>query len=591
MLFDMISPVKKRIAGERNQRLIEYAMPEMARLSRAFGADVWTLACLDADGFVICSIGDPRGPCRDLERLFRTGVSLSESSIGTSAPGCALVEQTPFMVNANEHFLDEIQAFSCAAVPLYGIDGTVVGVLNASSPRGLNLAPVCEALKVAARSIEHQALLDLPKAVHVSMHYHPDMVRTPLAAMLAFSEDGELLGSSQAARKLLGSPCGPLVAFDNLFDLSFAQTVDRLNDDNADLVAAATQSGILVHMSLTRPLARKLPTVAKPKMGRQLPPVDGPLRHRSKMICSDPILLNAVADAKLAFSRDIPILLTGETGTGKELLARELHGTGPRKSGPFVAINCASIPDGLIEAELFGYVDGAFTGARRGGAIGKFEQANGGTLFLDEIGDMPPSLQARLLRVLQERSVTRVGGAKDQVIDISLVCATHHDLCRLISVGKFREDLYYRVDGMCVTLPPLRERADIGEIIHGTVQLESDGSEHPALSDRAFESLKEFSWPGNIRQMGHVIRRAIALAGPGERIRSMHLPEEVRRAQPDAVKQGSASLERAEQEAVRSALRECSGNITAAARILGVGRPTLYRKMRTYNIARDGERS
>lgn len=582
-LFDMAAPGERRIATERGERLIRYAMPEMTRLYKAFHTQDWVLACLDVSGFVICSIGDAEGPCRELESLFRNGVSLSESAIGTGAPGCALVEQKPFIVHANEHFLDEIHGYSCAAVPLFDVNGDLIGVLNATCRSGRDLSSVCEALRVAARAIENHMLLDLPGALHVSLHYHPDLLRTPLAAVLAFSEHGQLLGGNQIARKLLGHTRSA-TEFDHMFDLPFARAVDELSGRNAEPIVTDTPAGIRVHLSLARH-ADDVMRVGK----ALLPPPSGKRSSHasSDMFCSDPALLDTIGDAKLAFARYIPVLLTGETGTGKEVLARELHASGPRRNGPFVPVNCASIPDGLIEAELFGYVEGAFTGARRGGAPGKFEQAHGGTLFLDEIGDMPLSLQARLLRVLQERAVMPVGGSKDRPIDISLVCATHRDLKALVATGEFREDLYYRIDGLCVTLPPLRERADLSELIGQIVDREIGDRLTLSLSDDALECLRSFAWPGNIRQLSLILRRAIALAAGSALIAPRHLPEEMRQTRSNVGRE-VASLERTERDAVLMALHQCAGNIAATARQLGVGRPTLYRKMRKYNIEVQG---
>jgi transcriptional regulator with PAS, ATPase and Fis domain len=179
----------------------------------------------------------------------------------------------------------------------------------------------------------------------------------------------------------------------------------------------------------------------------------------------DPQVAAVIAKVRKVIGKDIPILITGETGTGKELLAQAIHNDSPRRDGPFVAVNCASIPETLIESELFGYEEGAFTGARRKGALGKLVQANGGTLFLDEIGDMPYPLQVRLLRVLQERIVNPLGSAKSIPVDISVVCATHRSLREMIAQNLFREDLYYRLNGLVVKLPPLRERTDLAVVI------------------------------------------------------------------------------------------------------------------------------
>ena len=291
--------------------------------------------------------------------------------------------------------------------------------------------------------------------------------------------------------------------------------------------------------------------------------------------------------------RDIPILINGETGTGKELLAQAIHNDSPRASGPFVAVNCASIPETLIESELFGYEDGAFTGARKKGSIGKILQANGGTLFLDEIGDMPLNLQARLLRVLQERVVTPLGSAKSIPVNVSLICATHRNLREMIARGGFREDLYYRLNGLVVKLPPVRERTDFETVVNKLISAEANGH-HYTIAPDVMELFKQYNWPGNFRQLTNLLRTAMVMAGDEEQIGIEHLPDDflddVRTAaktEPQAasgstnvnVIQANAKLEDVELTLIQKTLEAHGGNVSAAARALGISRNTIYRKI------------
>ena len=295
--------------------------------------------------------------------------------------------------------------------------------------------------------------------------------------------------------------------------------------------------------------------------------------------------------ARRGAASEAPILLLGETGTGKELLARAIHQDSQRARQPFVAVNCASIPETLIEAELFGYEDGAFTGARRKGAIGKIVQANGGTLFLDEIGDMPLPLQARLLRVLQERQVTPLGGTKSVPVDVAIVSATHRDLRAMIAAQAFREDLYYRVNGLVVRLPALRDRTDLMEIAHKILRAETEGRA-PGLEDEVVALLRACRWPGNIRQLATTLRTAAVMAGGEGTIRREHLSddflEDAQRALPAAPvvppepePAGPAStLGDLELATIRRALEESGGNISVTSRRLGISRNTIYRRLR-----------
>jgi transcriptional regulator with PAS, ATPase and Fis domain len=287
--------------------------------------------------------------------------------------------------------------------------------------------------------------------------------------------------------------------------------------------------------------------------------------------------------------RDIPILIMGETGTGKELLAQAIHNDSPRSQGPFVAVNCASIPETLIESELFGYEDGAFTGARKKGAVGKILQANGGTLFLDEIGDMPFPLQAHLLRVLQERTVTPLGSGKSIPVNVELICATNHNLRERIAKGLFREDLYYRLNGLVVKLPPLRDRTDLDVVVKKILGNESEGRQY-RMSDEVLQLFRRHKWPGNFRQLTNLLRTAMIMAGDEEEIHLRHMPDDflddigtgpapAALASADRMVAAGANLEEMEHTVILKSLEAHDGNVSATARALGISRNTIYRKL------------
>ena len=280
------------------------------------------------------------------------------------------------------------------------------------------------------------------------------------------------------------------------------------------------------------------------------------------------------------------VLLLGESGTGKELLARAVHSLSPRAGKPFVAINCAAIPDTLLESELFGYEKGAYTGAAKQTA-GKFEHANGGTLFLDEIGDMPLSLQAKLLRFLQDRVVERIGGRDRIPVDVRVVCATNQDLPAIIKSGEFREDLYYRISEVTVSIPPLRERGGDAVIIAQSV-LERRAREHrrpvKGFTPEAMKAIETYPWPGNIRELENRVNGAVIMTeGKYMSVEDLGLPS-----------QGDGDLgwlnlrvarQRAEREAIRQALALTGWNLTRTAELLGITRPTLYDLLEKNQIA------
>jgi transcriptional regulator with PAS, ATPase and Fis domain len=345
------------------------------------------------------------------------------------------------------------------------------------------------------------------------------------------------------------------------------------------------------------------------------PPNTKPVSHKECLSSlryldtGDPQISAVIQKLYKIRGRDIPVMILGETGTGKDLLAQAIHNDSPRAGNNFVSVNCASIPETLIESELFGYEEGAFTGAKRKGSVGKVLFANGGTLFLDEIGDMPKHLQARLLRVLQERKVSPLGAGKEVEVDVAVICATNKNLKEMIARGEFREDLYYRLNGLVVRLPALRERRDL-EVVTGKILASVCNSVAPmGISAEVMSLFHQFPWPGNFRQLFNLLRTAVVMAGCTEEIQLHHLPDdfldEVQMADlvlpratlaqvdmaqtaPEPLKEAlrtgtplrfeSAKLEDVALEAMAQALRSTGGNVSVAAKMLGVSRNTIYRK-------------
>ena len=318
---------------------------------------------------------------------------------------------------------------------------------------------------------------------------------------------------------------------------------------------------------------------------------------------TDSKMLSNINCARRVMNKDISILLIGETGTGKEVCARAIHDASARSMNPFVALNCASIPESLIESELFGYKQGAFTGAKSKGMRGKILQSDGGTLFLDEIGDMPLNLQTRLLRVLAEKEILPLGSETPIRVDLHVICATLRNLEELVQKGEFREDLYYRMNGITITLPPLRERTDKALLIENILSLENNGRPKDIDSD-AFEVLLSAPWPGNVRQLRNVLRYALAVC-EGDTIQLADLPPEILQASSFSLPMEAVvrtiepcqeqvaapdSMQYAERMAILNILKKKKWNITVASTDLGISRATLYRKMRKYNIIPPNER-
>lgn len=294
--------------------------------------------------------------------------------------------------------------------------------------------------------------------------------------------------------------------------------------------------------------------------------------------------------AKIASKSSSTVLITGESGTGKELFAHSIHNASKRHLGPFIKMNCAAIPSELLESELFGYKEGAFTGAKKGGKIGKFQLANGGTIFLDEIGDMPIDMQAKILRVLQDKEIEPIGSNLPIKVDVRIIAATNRDLKKLIEDNKFREDLYYRLNVISVKVPPLRERLeDMEDLVNVLLKKHSKeiGKIIPGVSSEVIDIFKSYNWPGNVRELENIIERAVNVADSGSLIRPMHLPVYLLKGE-SLGKTSSFSLKHAVEDAEREKIIEClkytNGNRVMAAKLLNISRSTLYEKLDKYGI-------
>ncbi|MTI46465.1 sigma-54 interaction domain-containing protein [Sporosalibacterium faouarense] len=323
---------------------------------------------------------------------------------------------------------------------------------------------------------------------------------------------------------------------------------------------------------------------------KQLKEIYGSKYSWETIIGNSPIMAQAKYMGRKAAQTNSNVLLLGESGTGKELFAHAIHNDSARNYCPFVKVNCAAIPSDLLESELFGYDEGAFTGAKRGGKIGKFELANGGSIFLDEIGDMPMEMQAKLLRVLQEREFERIGSNKPIKVDIRVIAATNKELRELIDQGKFREDLYYRLNVMTIEIPPLRERyGDIEKLTHILIEKVSNqiGKYVSDISKKAMDYLSVHSWPGNVRELENVLERAINLTET-DIIKPVHLPvyitQNTKKAMSGPVRPLKDIVEDAEKEAIVRCLEHTNGNKLRAAKMLDISRSSLYDKIEKYNI-------
>ncbi|PVX77050.1 sigma-54-dependent Fis family transcriptional regulator [Paraburkholderia unamae] len=594
--------------------LIACARLEMTTLYQQLADPELAVALVDAGGVIVHQVSSMPFAEAVAADGFRVGAMWSEREAGTNGMGTCLAERECIAVCQHEHFYPRYTSLTCSAAPIFDDRGEIAGVLDVTSRSKLLQQHSLVLVGMSRQMIENR-LLDA-RYRHANMiHFHsrPEFVGTLHGGKLAVADDSTVLAANRSALFQLG--------FRELSELRGRRIEEAFNASLEDMIARSIRgsfhpitvysanasnrfflvaqtpqnsAGLSTRIAVSAPVPRSRAPEKRP------PPRIDEIAH---LEFGDPLMASQIQLAARVVQRKIPIVLRGQTGTGKEVFAQALHSISPHASGPFVPVNCASLPENLIESELFGYRAGAFTGAQREGRRGKIVQANGGTLFLDEIGDMPLALQARLLRVIEEHEVTPLGAETTVKVDFQLVSASHRNLLELVHGGQFREDLYYRLKGVELTLPPLRERVDKLALIHHLLANETD-NDPPELSPEAQHALLTYPWPGNIRQLRHVLQMAIALCD-GQLIRSEDLPAEITQRGPqieapaaahapaqaalqhqadDADLSALNALQLKERETVLSLLDEHRWNVSNVAKALSISRNTLYRKMRRLHI-------
>ncbi|MFY0728678.1 sigma-54-dependent Fis family transcriptional regulator [Pseudomonas sp. NFX15] len=572
---------------ERLQQVLHIAGNEMTSLHQQLSGAGHAVLLTDARGVILNCVTAP-AERQIFERAgLWLGADWSEACEGTNGIGTCLVERQSLTIHQDEHFRGRHTGLTCSASPVFDPHGELLAVLDVSSARPdvsrqsqfhtmalVNLSAKMIESCYFLRCFDNQWLL--------RFHLQAESVGLFSEGLLAFDGEGRICAVNQSALNLLGHIRGGLLGkpVEAFFDCSLDELLGRASTHAAASWPLRTRDGRKLFAVLRGEARRPLPTPMVPA------PKVAPAPHVSGICLDDATLQADFRKALRVYERDVPLLINGETGSGKEAFAKAVHQASQRAAKAFVALNCAAIPESLIESELFGYRGGSFTGARKEGMRGKLQQADGGTLFLDEIGDMPLALQTRLLRVLEDRQVVPIGGEPEPV-NVRIISATHRHLLDRVQDGSFREDLYYRLNGLEVALPPLRERSDKSRLLDFLLAEEAAG-ETLVIDGPAREALLGFAWPGNVRQLRNVLRTLAALCDDG-RIGVDDLPAMIRQAQPRVPTLDATSehpLEDAERLALLTALEQTRWHMTHTAEQLGVSRNTLYRKLRKHGIAR-----
>jgi len=606
----------------RMAAVIDCARYEMTTLFQQLGdSSELAVVLTDTNGVILHMVSSP-----DFERVVQplgleVGAVWSEAEAGTNGMGTCLAAAGPIAVRLDEHFFSQYTSLTCSAVPIYDPSGDITAVLDVSSRSHMPQEHLLVLLGMTARMIENRLIDQRFRNAH-PLHFHsrPEFVYTLHEGKLAVDDDGRILAANRSALFQLGLQSMDDIRsrrVEDLFQSSLEDMLQRSLSSSFHPVVTYRANAALRFFAVARrpassatstfhPMAS--PTAVAANAVSALP-AKAPVRPMVPRVMSsssatfkDPRLVAHLETARRVIARQTPVLLWGETGSGKEVFARATHDASPHAHGAFVAVNCASLPETLIESELFGYRAGAFTGAQRTGRRGKILQADGGTLFLDEIADMPLDLQARLLRVLDERQVTPLGTEETHPVDFQLISGSHRNLPALVQEGRFREDLYYRLAGIELELPALRERSDKLDLIRDMLKTEGGGD--ATLSADAQRLLMDYPWPGNIRQLRHALRSAAALSD-GRPIAREHLPAMIvhpaqaaatsvavhaaTTAAPASDEEAPAPIklnpiQANERQVLLQMLEQQRWNVSNVAKALDVSRNTLYRKLHKLHI-------
>ncbi|MDR3577180.1 MAG: sigma 54-interacting transcriptional regulator [Anaerolineaceae bacterium] len=605
----MLSEEELGLRIERNSQLLKVATPFLQAIAENVEGTGFRVDLFDADQYLLWYCGD-RKVLEDSEKrsLIRPGICRSEATCGTNAINLAALLEKPVQLIGPEHYNVALQHWTCSAVPIKDESGKVIAVINAAGYYWLIHRHTLGMMTALGKSIEYCLMQrSIRKELEQTNSFNNEIIESITDALIVVNTDGRVAMANKAAKNALGTEAQDIIGY----------TAEALWEQNNpfDEVLSTEQAILDREISFVRKgKTIRLVGTIRPINFREkgLQGVIGTFRginhtrgmiknfvgwkaHFSfeNLIGESQDFRQAIRLAKETAKMGSNILIQGESGTGKELFAQAIHTASDYSEGPFVVVNCAAIPSGLLESELFGYEGGAFTGAKKGGQPGKFELAEGGTFFLDEINSLPIEMQAKLLRTLQNKTVIRLGGTEEIPIKVRVIAASNTDIWQMVQRGEFREDLFYRINVITVNIPPLRDREnDIELLVQGI--LGAKGMPADIMDVSAIDVLKGYNWPGNIRELENVLERSFVLAkargattiAAEDVLTYPGINRETKKVdmRPGPVGKETPGLKSVEKEAIMRALLASNGNISVAANSLGVARNTLYRKMKRFGI-------
>jgi sigma-54 dependent transcriptional regulator, acetoin dehydrogenase operon transcriptional activator AcoR len=565
---------------DQNSLLMEVASPFLKMMDPAIIDSGMIALLVDPDGYVLSLSGNEKALLEARRINFVEGVRWTEGEVGTNAIGTALQTKEAVVIHGAEHYSIASHHWSCSATPIIDNNGNLMGVIDVSCPLenahpfmlGMVTAIAYAIEKEIGRRSYRKEISLIQQATHLAETYHSHL-------FIACNQKQIIISASDPVCKRIPFAIG--MNLHEILHTGFQIDIEMpflSKEDNSI-------AGSCFFLSEVPALQKKLYFSSIPK--------DSFLFNGECGISE--AFQNTLKLVKLVAPTDTTVFISGETGSGKELIARAIHDNSPRKNGPFISLNCGAIPKELMESELFGYVDGAFTGARRQGYKGKFEQAHKGTIFLDEIGEIPHSMQVALLRVLQERKVTPIGSTREVALDIRVITATHRDMTELIKRGDFREDLYYRLNVFPVDVPPLRKRKE--DIPYLARYFCKANNWSISNIDELFKRMKDYDWPGNIRELINTLERMNIMFSGRQldqelfsnsiELLTIHYP-----AIPPSVEQKNLeedekrlkAREKIQRDLMLDALKKTKGNVTAAAKLLDIPRSTFYKRLQKFEM-------
>uniref|UniRef100_UPI003015C561 sigma-54-dependent Fis family transcriptional regulator n=2 Tax=Bacillus TaxID=1386 RepID=UPI003015C561 len=555
---------------KKSEIFLDIALPQIQNMRKTIDELQMMALLIDPDGYVLSLSGNKQTLKRAKHINFIEGVKWTEAAVGTNAIGTALEIEEAIMISGTEHYSVASHSWSCAAAPIHNDDGKLIGVLDFSCPIEFSHPYMLGMVTSIAHAIERECSIRVHQNELHLIHRFLDVIDSDEQVVICNHRD-VIVSASKSVRERVT----------NWSRMKLEDLVHHGLETKLEIPVYSNERMIGKCMYLKENKQMNTYSAFTFIKGITFPGVTG----------TSKAFQHTLEEIKLVSPTDASVYVCGETGVGKEYVARAIHENSPRKDGPFIAVNCGSLPKELMESELFGYAEGAFTGARRQGYKGKFEQANGGTLFLDEIGEVPPEMQVALLRVLQERTITPIGSSKEVPVNIRIITATHKDLLRLVEEGKFRQDLYYRLHVYPLYVPSLIERKeDIPYFIQHFCEQKNWNVVFPKSICNQF---LQHTWPGNIRELVNALERIYILSQGREicekqvalLIQTMMGNQQQLELQVENKTEHTLNFrEKIQRDSMIEALQKTNGNVSLAAKLLDVPRSTFYKRMQKYKL-------